>query len=351
MNHKVCSQCQYKLPIFAKFCRMCGVAQDKIDVENKPRPVVLATQPLSSIENIVKTEASNGIELKQRDEIEANSLHIEQNEKLKIEKVEFERRILEAEQYKKKSLETQNQKEELARQLESKVMEGNRKEQERIVEIRQMSDAHAAASLNQEKALEQKELERQNQIKTLELEYAEAIRMKEEESKNAALEIEAASSEINRINQEKLRLEVEKEAQSKMAALERAVAAAELNKINEEKAKIENEKQEYAKRYEASQASVRRMRNIVLYGALALTIAGLLIYQFVYQDSSRNSSPRATPSAEKPKEVINKPKDKSALSEEKTTDKKDVPEPQKASSVDDPSKDIPKPDPQESKKE
>ena len=251
MNHKVCTQCQYKLPMFASFCRMCGVPQNKIDDDESSKAIALEN------ESIANKEKNKQIQIENENKINEEKKLEEQERARKSLDQEIARQLQEKEEVSKKAAQLQQEKEELARQLKQKEIEEKKKEHERNEEIQKISEAHQNELMEQKRAADIQEIERQEQVKKLEMEH--------EETKKA------------------------KEAESERAALERDAAAEEIRKIGDEKVRIENEKLEYVKKFEASQAKIRTTRNIAVIIFVILLAAGFIFYNFFYLTSNQNS--------------------------------------------------------------
>ena len=265
MNHKVCSQCQYKLPLDANFCRMCGVLQNTIEDENISKAIAIENEAITNKEKNKKIKIENEKKINEDKQLE------EKERARKLIDLEIERQKQEKEDVLKRAMQLEQEKEELERKLKQKEIEEKKKEQERNEEIQKISETHQSELLEQKRAADLQEIERQEQVKKLELDH--------EETKK------------------------EKEAASKRAALEKEAAAAEIKKIGEEKARLENEKLEYVKRFEASQAKIRTTRNVAIILFLALLAAGFVFYELIYLTSNQNSVTVPTTSKVKAKET------------------------------------------------
>jgi len=265
MNYQVCTQCQYKLPLDANFCRICGISQKIIDTDKISKATALENEAIANQEKNKQIQIENEKKINEDKQLE------EKERARKLIDLEIERQKKEKDEVLKRATQLEQEKEELERKLKQKEIEESKKEQERNEEIQKISETHQHELLEQKRAADLQEIERQEQVKKLELDH--------EETKK------------------------EKEVASNRAALEKEAAAAEIKKIGEEKARLENDKLEYVKRFEASQAKIRTTRNVAIIIFLILIAAGFVFYNFIYLTSNQNSVTVPTTSNVKIKET------------------------------------------------
>lgn len=332
VEFKICHKCQYKLPLMANYCRICGKDQSKIAKETDLNINIISNEKIKILNNEKENKKDpdeSNIKLKEKE--------INKNESAQL------------------NIQLQKAREDLELKIKEKEIYQKKIEQEQSEEIDRINESHQRVLVEQKKASEAQEIERQAHINKLELEKSEAIKDKEAESKKLTIEKEAASAEIARINAEKIRIENEKneayrkslrekeEASAEIARInaenirieneknevsiksmhEKEAASAEISRIIGEKTKLENEKKEYEKKYEKSQANIRKTYIAIFF---ILGIVGFAFYKFSLKNGGEISTRTSTPLNDKVKEVFIATADNTETSGTKENHKQNVKE-------------------------
>jgi uncharacterized protein YecT (DUF1311 family)/ribosomal protein L40E len=310
IEFKICHKCQYMLPLMANYCRICGKDQSKLAKETDLNINVISYEKIKLINN----------EKEDKKDIDDSNIKLKEKEINENESAQL-------------NIQLQKAREDLELKIKEKEIYQKKIEQEQSEEIDRINESHQRVLVEQKIASESQEIERQAHINKLELEKSEAIKDKEAESKRLTIEMETASAEIARINaanikienekneayrkslQEKetasaeiarinaenIRIENEKNEVSIKSLQEKEAASAEISRIIGEKTKLENEKIEYAKKYEKSQANIKKTYIAIFF---ILMIAGFAFYKLIFKNGAEISTRTSTPLNDKAKEVV-----------------------------------------------